>query len=285
MLKTRIITALILLPIVIVALFKFPHWAWDVFTLGVALIACWEWSRLCQFPTGGKRAYYVLSCVLAAVIFFSYLDDRLIPFELLAGMGFLVSIVFWIFIATLWLAKLWRPKSRVVLALTGWVVILPAWLAFLALHDVSPWVFLSFALIVWVADCSAYFVGKSMGKNKLAPSISPGKTIEGVLGGIVGVAIYFFLWRMFANQSVAGGETWPQLMLDQGYVLLAFFLLMSVLSVLGDLFESWMKRGANMKDSSNLLPGHGGMLDRIDALTSTLPIAAMYLMLMGAKLI
>jgi phosphatidate cytidylyltransferase len=99
------------------------------------------------------------------------------------------------------------------------------------------------------------------------------------------VAIYFFLWRMFANYHLGHGETWPRLLLDQGYWLLAFFLLMSVFSVLGDLFESWMKRGVGMKDSSGLLPGHGGMLDRIDALTSTLPLAGLYLMLMGAALI
>jgi phosphatidate cytidylyltransferase len=129
----------------------------------------------------------------------------------------------------------------------------------------------------------AYFVGKAIGKNKLAPSISPGKTIQGALGGMAGVALYFFIWKMLAQQSVSRGETWANELLSHGAWLLGFFVLLGVLSVVGDLFESWMKRGAGMKDSSGLLPGHGGFLDRIDALTSTLPIAGLYILLTAAK--
>jgi phosphatidate cytidylyltransferase len=167
-----------------------------------------------------------------------------------------------------------------VAGIAGWVVVFPTWLAFLSLHDVSPWLLLSFALIVWVADIAAYFVGKSIGKHKLAPAISPGKTIEGALGAIVGVALYFFLWQHLSANAVARGDTWARDLQSHGWVLFAFFIVLGVVSVLGDLFESWMKRGVGMKDSSRLLPGHGGMLDRIDALTSTLPIAGLYVMLM-----
>jgi len=283
MLKTRVITALIILPIVLVALFAFPNWAWDIFTLAIALVSCWEWSRFCQFSVGGKRVYLALSAVVAAVIFFAYLDNRLVNFQQIALVGFIISSLFWFVLAPLWLAKLWRPGSRAVAALAGWIVVFPTWLAFLVLHDLSPWIFLSFAFIVWVADVFAYFVGKAMGKQKLAPSISPGKTIQGALGGLAGVALYYFVWKLLAERSVAQGATWATDLLSHGAWLLGFFLMLGVLSVIGDLFESWMKRGAGMKDSSGLLPGHGGFLDRIDALTSTLPVAALYIMLMPVR--
>ncbi len=283
MLKTRVITALIILPIVLVALFMFPNWAWDIFTMGVALVSCWEWSRFCQFPVGGKRIYFALSAALAAVIFFAYLDNRFVEFKQLAYIGFIISALFWFIAAPLWLANLWRPGSRSIAAVAGWIVVFPTWLAFLILHDQSPWLFLSFAFIVWVADVFAYFVGKAIGKQKLAPSISPGKTVQGALGGMVGVALYFFIWKMLAEQSVSRGETWANELLSHGVWLLGFFVLLGVLSVIGDLFESWMKRGAGMKDSSGLLPGHGGFLDRIDALTSTLPIAGLYILLTAAR--
>lgn len=283
MLITRIITALVILPIVFVALFQFPRWAWDVFTLGIALISCWEWSRFCQFPAGGKRAYFALSLAVSAIIFVAYLDNTFIDFQSVALVCFVVAALFWVFVAPVWLAKTWRPqgeKSFWVAAITGWIVIFPTWLAFLHLHDVSPWMLLSFALIVWVADIAAYAVGKTMGKNKLAPSISPGKTIEGAAGAIVGVALYYFAWQWFSASAVARGDAWARELHSHGWILFGFFILLAVISVLGDLFESWMKRGVGMKDSSRLLPGHGGMLDRIDALTSTLPIAGLYVMLM-----
>jgi phosphatidate cytidylyltransferase len=282
MLKTRIITALVILPIVLVALFQFPNWAWDVFTLGIALVSCWEWSRFCNFPIGGKRIYFVLSLLLSSVIFFAYLDNRWVDFKTLALYGFVIATAFWFVAAPLWLANLWRPKSMFIAGIAGWIVVFPTWLAFLALHDASPWMLLSFALIVWVADVCAYFVGKSIGKNKLAPSISPGKTIEGAIGAVAGVALYFFAWKALADSAMARGDAWARELISHGWWLFGFFILLGVVSVLGDLFESWMKRGVGMKDSSSLLPGHGGMLDRIDALTSTLPIAGLYVMLMAA---
>lgn len=285
MLKIRIITALIMLPIVLIALFVFPNWAWDIFTLGIALVACWEWSRLCSFKEADKMSrwiYFALSALISTLIFLTYLNVPAVDFldfRLLALAGFSVSAVFWFFIAPLWLKRAWRPRSVVITSITGWIVIFPTWLSLLALHDKSPWLLLSFALIVWVADVAAYFSGKALGKHKLAPAISPGKTIEGAIGGLIGVALYFFLWRISSAQALARGETWAIELIAQGWWLLGFFIVLGVLSVLGDLFESWMKRGVGLKDSSHLLPGHGGILDRIDALTSTLPIAGLYLIL------
>ena len=136
---------------------------------------------------------------------------------------------------------------------------------------------------VWVADIAAYFVGKRFGKNKLAPAISPGKTIEGALGGMLGVAGYFFIWQFLIVNSFVGRQAWAMDLRSSLPALFTFFILLSVVSVMGDLFESWMKRGANLKDASNLLPGHGGILDRIDALTSTLPLAGLYVLLHSGR--
>ena len=281
MLKTRVITALVIMPIILIALFLFPDWAWGLFTLGIAIVACWEWSRFCKLSATAVRIYLVCSLALCVLVFLVYHHGQLngTSFASLAFAGFAVAAVFWLLAAPAWLLKLWRPEAGWLLALTGWIVVFPAWLALLFLHGISPWLLLSFAAIVWVADISAYFVGKRFGKNKLAPAISPGKTIEGALGGIVGVAVYFFLWQLLLANTYIGLHAWAQDMLSNALVLFVFFAFLAVVSVIGDLFESWMKRGAGLKDSSNLLPGHGGILDRVDALTSTLPLAGLYVLL------
>jgi phosphatidate cytidylyltransferase len=160
-----------------------------------------------------------------------------------------------------------------VVGLTGWFVMFPTWAAFLRLREASPWLLLTLMIIVIVADIGAYFAGRRFGKVKLAPAISPGKTWEGVVGGLIGVMVYFFAW-LVAVRSLQGAG-WSRDLADFGMWLPVVFLLLGGVSVLGDLFESWMKRGAGMKDSSNLLPGHGGILDRIDAFTAALPIAGL----------
>jgi phosphatidate cytidylyltransferase len=124
--------------------------------------------------------------------------------------------------------------------------------------------------VIWVADIAAYFAGRAFGTHKLAPSVSPGKTWEGVAGALLGVLLYAVL--CMAALKRFGGEHVQGISLETATLVIAF-LALTLLSVIGDLFESWMKRGAGLKDSSNLLPGHGGVLDRIDALTSTLPTA------------
>ena len=281
MLKTRVITALVIFSILLVALFLFPNWAWGAFTFAIALLACWEWSRFCQLSVFSSRIYWALSLSISVLIFLAYHQAPFygIAFTSIALAGFAIGALFWLFAAPVWLFKLWRPKDKWVVALVGWIVIFPTWLALLFLRDVSPWLLLTFAAIVWVADITAYFVGKRFGKTKLAAEISPGKTIEGALGGVFGVGAYFFLWQVLLANSFLGRHSWSQDLRSNLFVLLTFFILLGLLSVVGDLFESWMKRGAGMKDSSNLLPGHGGILDRIDALTSTLPLAGLYVLL------
>jgi phosphatidate cytidylyltransferase len=149
----------------------------------------------------------------------------------------------------------------------------PTWFAFVVLRDASPWLLLAVAAVIWVADIAAYFTGKAFGKHKLAPAVSPGKTWEGVMGALAGVAVYGIVLAVVARSQ----PTPISAIFDSGYgvpVVIAM-LVLAALSIVGDLLESWMKRGAGLKDSSSLLPGHGGILDRIDALTSTLPVAAL----------
>ena len=281
MLKTRVITALLMLSVVLIALFLFPDWGWGAFTFAIALITCWEWGRFCQLSKPMTGIYWVLSFVIAAAIFMGYQSGSVFGFvfKSLVLSGFLISAAFWLVAAPIWLLKLWRPQTHWVIAVAGWIVVFPTWMALLYLREVSPWLVLSFAAIVWVADIAAYFSGKRFGKNKLAPAISPGKTIEGAVGGVVGVVAYFFLVLSLLANTYVGRQAWALDIRENLAALLAFFLLLAVLSIVGDLFESWMKRGAGMKDSSNLLPGHGGILDRIDALTSTLPLAGLYILL------
>ena len=285
-LKTRVITALSVLLIVLVALFGFADWGWAAFAFAVVIIACWEWSRLCQLNSTGMFFYVALSILLSALICLIYIrgNTAAIEFTMLRQIALVMAAMFWLIVAPLWLANRWRPRSKCLLAGLGWLVVFPMGVALLSLREISPWLLLSFAAIVWVADIAAYFAGRRFGRHKLAPAISPGKTVEGVLGGIIGVVVFFFVWQAVTAHTTVKNENWVIMLKSHSAVLFAVFVLLSLISVLGDLFESWMKRGAGMKDSSNLLPGHGGVLDRIDALTSTLPIAALYVtMMLSAK--
>jgi phosphatidate cytidylyltransferase len=145
------------------------------------------------------------------------------------------------------------------------LLLVPTWLALLRLQE-QPWVLLAILGVVWVADSAAYFAGHQWGRRKLAPAISPGKTWEGVAGAAVAVAVYHAAVWIFGFAPAAPGL---------GLFAALLVAILFPLSIIGDLFESWIKRQAGVKDSGRLLPGHGGVLDRIDALTSTLPLAAL----------
>ena len=274
MLLTRVITALALLPIVLGMLFFASPAAWALFMLVIALVACWEWSRMCGLTPAGQGLYLATSGAIGAFLWLMYL--RLVPgnFAAMALTCFIVATVFWIAGAPFWLAQRLRPSPSTCAA-AGWIVAWPAFLAFVVLRDTSPWLLLAVAALVWVADIAAYFAGKRFGRHKLAPAVSPGKTWEGVLGALAGVVLYGAVLAWVANSY----PTPLTSLFDDGAaaVVVVAMLGLTAVSVVGDLFESWMKRGAGLKDSSRLLPGHGGVLDRIDALTSTLPVAALAL--------
>jgi phosphatidate cytidylyltransferase len=278
LLLTRVITALAILPVVLGMLFFASPALWSLFMLAIVLTACWEWSRMCGFTRAGQSAYLAASGAVGGYLWLLYLRHVPGDFVAAAMTGFILATAFWVFVAPYWLAKRLRPSPSMC-GVAGWLVAWPAWLAFVVLRDQSPWVLLALAALVWAADIAAYFAGKKFGRRKLAPAISPGKTWEGVVGGMAGVVAYGCVLAWIAHSYVT--PIGPIFNASLGVPAILAMLLLTAVSIVGDLFESWMKRGAGLKDSSALLPGHGGVLDRIDALTSTLPVAAMALYLSG----
>lgn len=276
MLRTRILTALVILPLFLGALFWLPNWAWDVFTLGIVLVACSEWTGFCGFPARQAQVYRVATLVLCLLLAVLYLQTHLVHLMLQVGrVLFCIALVMWTVAVPFWLWKGWKSPPPWVRGLAGWAVILPTWAAFLLLHDKSPWLLLTFMIIVFAADIGGYFAGRFLGRHKLAPSVSPNKTWEGLVGGLVLVMAFFILW--FLGLRYLPQPQWSAPLLAFGPWLPLVFLLLAGFSVLGDLYESWMKRCVGVKDSGTLLPGHGGVMDRIDALTSALPVAAFLL--------
>jgi phosphatidate cytidylyltransferase len=280
LLRTRVITAVVILLLLVGMLFFAPALAWAAFVLVIALLGCWEWSRMSALGRTGQGVFLAASGAIGGALFLLYARNPDTYFMSAASLAFIVAAFFWIVLAPVWLANKARP-APVVCALAGWIVMWPTWFAFIVLRDASPWLLLAIAAVIWVADVCAYFAGKRFGKNKLAPGISPGKTWEGVVGALAGVAVYGIILALVARSQ----QTPVSAIFDagQGIPVIVAMLGLAALSVVGDLLESWMKRGAGLKDSSALLPGHGGILDRIDALTSTLPVAAFALSVsMGA---
>ena len=276
MLATRVITAVVALVVLLAMVFLAPAWLWSLFMLAVALVSCWEWSRMCGLGGAGRTAFLVLSAATGAALWLFHVEAAGGAFLQLALVAFGVAAAFWVLVAPVWIARQLRPAPAVA-ALAGWVVIWPTWMAFAVLRAAGPWVLLAAAALVWVADIAAYFAGRRFGRRKLAPAVSPGKTWEGVYGALAGVALYGIVLAFVARaQAAPFTDVFGP---GNGLPAVAAMLGLALLSVVGDLFESWMKRGAGLKDSSGLLPGHGGMLDRIDALTSTLPVAALVLTL------
>jgi phosphatidate cytidylyltransferase len=274
MLKTRVLTAIALLPLVLGMLFLASPAAWMAFAAAIALVSCWEWSRLCGFGPVARRVFLVASAAIGAALAATYLRGPERVFANLAQASFVASAYFWVFAVPAWLALRLRPEPWVS-GLAGWFVLWPMCTALVVLREASPWILLACAVLVWVADIAAYFAGRRYGRRKLAPAISPGKTREGVAGALLGVLAYGLALDVYAHARP--GPFAPLFEPAGGTLAVAAMMALAALSVLGDLFESWMKRGAGRKDSSSLLPGHGGVLDRIDALTPALPVAALLL--------
>jgi phosphatidate cytidylyltransferase len=262
MIRTRVITALLLVAGLALILFGLPPLAAVLTFAAIAALAAWEWGGLMRQDQPARVMYafvLLLFCWQLTVA-----APQLVPLLLAVSAGF------WILVVPLWFRFKWTLAGNDFFGyLLGALVILPTWAAMVALHAVSTWLLLAAMALVWVADISAYFAGRRFGRHKLAPTISPGKTWEGVAGAVVGVLIYGALVLSFS--PLAGRLPWPL------PVLALLLILLTAVSVMGDLFESLLKRRAGIKDSSNLLPGHGGVLDRIDALTSALPLAALIL--------
>ncbi len=274
MLKTRIITALVLIPLTLAALFGLTPRAWGAVTLAVVVVAAAEWARLAALDKLGALLF-IGATLLAGGALLLYPPAGFTPdhgwpdpvMSLILG----GATAFWLLVAPAWLASRRQIESRPVLALVGWLVLIATWMAVVALQAHSPGLLLAMMAIVWIADTAAYFTGRRFGRRKLAPSISPGKTWEGVYGALAAVAIYALLLLPYA---AAAGYPRP-LNAIAAAIWVTLALLLTGLSIVGDLFESQLKRQRGVKDSGKVLPGHGGVLDRIDALTAAMPPAAL----------
>ena len=262
MLKTRILTSIVLIPGFLAALFMLPDFYWSLLMLVLIGIGLWEWAVMSRFSPWGRVAYVgtaVLACVAVVV---GAGDAILYLQEYAIFWGILAAALFWLVMAPLWLTTRFRLRNVYLMGIAGWLVILPAWLALVSLRRIDPILLLAIMVAVWIADTAAYLFGKRFGKHKLAPAISPGKTWEGVLGAWFAVTVYGLVMTLGFN-------------LDPWLIVALWGI--TVLSIMGDLLESLVKRQSDVKDSGTLLPGHGGVLDRIDGLTSSLPLAAFFI--------
>lgn len=265
MLKTRIITALILAPIAIGGIFFLPPLGFAIFTGAIITLGAWEWANMAGLTSQVARVAY--AAAVALVLFLFYHPH---------------SLVLWLALAW-WLVCLmlvrsypagsssWSPVP--VRALMGLLVLVPAWVGLNQMRsghflfgtvDNNLLIVVYVFFIVWVADIGAYFAGRAFGKAKLAPRVSPGKSWAGVWGGLVAVAVLAVVASQLAGAS-----------LTDSALLMAASLVTGAVSVLGDLLESMLKRFRGIKDSSQLLPGHGGIMDRIDSLTAAIPVFAL----------
>jgi phosphatidate cytidylyltransferase len=267
MLKTRVITALFLLAGFIGVLFVFPDWVASFVFAGVAALAAWEWGGFMQAQRHHRLVFAFVTLAIAEYLTLSGANQLLLPWLSIA------SLAFWVCVVPFWFVRRWPLPKAATGYLLGWLVILPTWAALLALYRRDALLLLAAMALVWIADIAAYFCGRAFGRNKLAPTISPGKTREGAYGAVAAVLIYGFVLAL---------RQWPDAGALRFAGLAAVLVALTVLSIMGDLFESLLKRQAGLKDSSNLLPGHGGVLDRIDSQTSTLPLVALYFYWMAA---
>ena len=277
MLKQRVITALVLLAILLPALFYPSVVPFAVVVLLLMAASAWEWARLNGYGMGPSVAAGIVCVALCALAWQSgWLLQPLTGLWLVGGVLWVLGSA-----AMLYAGVSGWPRVPVLLRLLGGLLVLwLAWLAAVQARMVGINFLLSALALVWVADIAAYFAGRAFGlrftKNRLAPSISPGKSWEGVWGGLAGVMVMSFVWVAADAHWQAAVPSFYSRMAAQGWWLLVIAaLFMVAMSVAGDLVESLIKRSAGVKDSSGLLPGHGGVLDRVDALLPTLPLAMM----------
>ena len=271
MLKTRVITAIILLAIFLPVLFLLPPIYLSALFFLILVAAAWEWSRLIS-PNAAYSAYFYAIICAMLVVFLWLLPEPNIELALLS-----IALAFWVVGMPMILSQgihLSMSRWRLIFSVLGFIVLPTAWLSLNILREIGLLWLLSTMILVWLADIGAYFAGKRFGKHKLASQISPGKSIEGAVGGLIVCVIYASICATYLpvadtlfGTAKAKWGWWFMLLMTATLVLY---------SILGDLFESQLKRIAKVKDSSQLLPGHGGFLDRIDALLPVMPIVTLF---------
>jgi phosphatidate cytidylyltransferase len=266
MLKQRIITAIILIPIFVLLILKLTPPLFCILTGAVVLIGAWEWSGLMGIKTIHRKLIYP---VLITVLLFGSLYLS-IPTIMYVASAWWISTIF--LIAAYPRVSLTWGKGWVVRALMGVMVLIPAWLAINYIRNANsgPYALLFLFILIWGADSAAYFTGKKWGKSKLAPLVSPGKSWQGVYGAMLTTLLIALIVLISLKVPYA---IWP------GAILLSIITV--IFSIVGDLFESMLKRNEGIKDSGTILPGHGGVLDRIDSLTAAAPIFVAGAMLLG----
>jgi phosphatidate cytidylyltransferase len=270
--KQRVITALLITPLAIAMILLLPSSIFAVIICALCLLAAWEWTRMSGMRSRPQRAVLVGLSVLAMAALWYYADST-------AGWITIVVGCAWWFVTLAWLRNFSfgaaPTRENITLKLiAGALTILPAWTAMMQLHrsqPTPPHTWALYALVViWAADSFAYLVGRRWGKVKLAPNISPGKTIAGVYGALCGSALVALIggWLLDVRGASLAG-------------LLVLALITVVFSIVGDLFESLIKRHGNVKDSGTLFPGHGGVADRLDGVFAALPFFAVGKFLLG----
>jgi len=258
--KQRITTAVIALLVLLLVLFVMPQQIAMLVIVVVMLAGAWEWSAFLRLSGNVGRMVFVIAigALLAGVSFLPVNANLIFEVSLVAWMG-----------ALIWMFFFPTPIPAVVRWLAGPLVLVPLYLALINLYNAGPMTLLFALLIVWVADSGAFFAGKTMGRVKLAPSISPGKTWEGVIGGLLAVVLLTLLRSIWVDTDLA--------------VFVPFCLAVACLSIVGDLTVSMFKRTAGLKDSGSWFPGHGGVLDRIDSVAAATPMFALGLSWVGLQ--
>jgi len=268
MLKARVLTVIVILPLFLLALFYFQDIFWAALLLALTVTGAREWSKLARFSVRNTIIFMFLTLLLGSELLIQLreslkLDAYSLDFVAIYG----ISVLFWIMAVPFYLRKSFAVRTPVAWMLVGWVVLLPICLALYQLRIIDPMLLLATMSVVWISDTAAYFTGRSLGKHKLAPEISPNKTWEGVAGAMVAVMLYGLACVIIMEQE------------NLLFALIPMLIVMTTLGIIGDLYESLLKRQAGVKDSGNILPGHGGILDRIDALTSSLPFAILAILI------
>jgi phosphatidate cytidylyltransferase len=285
MLKQRVITAVVLLAILLPALFWPTPVPFALVALVLIAAAAWEYGRLNGASEAAAVSLGALCVALCAAAWAAGWLERPLPVLWTVAGGA------WV-LAGAWLLKAgvpgWPRIPRLVRLTAGLLALWVAWLAVAQARVMGINFLLSVLVLVWVADIAAYFAGRAFGlkvtRNRLAPAISPGKSWEGVWGGMVGVLVLAVAWVLADRQAGAGaGSLYTRLAATGWWLVAAGGIFLAAMSVVGDLVESLVKRSAGAKDSSGLLPGHGGVLDRVDALLPTLPLAMMLASIAATK--
>jgi phosphatidate cytidylyltransferase len=267
MLKQRLLTVAVVLPLFVGLIYLAPNAVWAAISAVAVSAGAFEWARLGGLSPVGRSVFVAVvgvSCailLLLSVLLAQTLFDSRILYPLC-----LLATLFWILLVPAVLHFRWQLRQPWNSTIVGWLVLVPTWLAAVMMQR-APECLMLFLGAIWIADTAAYFTGRLFGRRKLAPRISPGKTIEGLAGAYVAVLVYItIVLRVYL----------PEAQLATYVSLWAFGFILTSLSVEGDLFESWVKRQAGAKDSGDLLPGHGGILDRIDSVTATIPFALLF---------